>query len=202
MIQISSGILRGLKLKSPLDSNVRPTSVRTRQAIFNILRNYQFNENNHSTPILENACVCDGFAGTGAFGLDAISNGARSIHFIESSTNSLRILNENIMIFQKSYLNQRDESFLFNVYKNDILKIYNKLPAIRVFFCDPPYRKGYFEKIIQLEESNQNISPGGLLIFEEAADVKLNLENINAARLRLSDSKIYGDSAVHFFVKF
>ena len=80
-MRIISGTLRGKILKSPDGQNTRPTSDKARQGIFNII---------------EHSPICDGivgktfldvFAGTGAFGLEAMSRGAKSACFIEKDKN-------------------------------------------------------------------------------------------------------------------
>ena len=70
MLQIASGLIRGLSLKSPRSNDTRPTGERLRQALFNILRHYRFKDSEQNLhPILEGATVADVFAGTGAWGI-------------------------------------------------------------------------------------------------------------------------------------
>ena len=78
-MRITGGTLGGRRLESPDDARVRPTSDRTRQAIFNILDHKDF-----GFPfMLEGARVVDLFAGTGAMGLEAVSRGARYCLFVD-----------------------------------------------------------------------------------------------------------------------
>ena len=72
-MRITGGKLGGRRLVAPDDARVRPTSDRTRQAIFNMLRHKDFGIDF----ALEGAAVLDLFAGTGALGIEAISQGAR-----------------------------------------------------------------------------------------------------------------------------
>ena len=71
-MRITGGKLGGRRLIAPEDAGVRPTSDRTRQAIFNILRHKDFDMGF----TLEDAVVADLFAGTGALGIEALSHGA------------------------------------------------------------------------------------------------------------------------------
>ena len=71
-MRVTGGIFRGRPLVSPRDMAVRPTSDRTRQAIFNMLRHKDFGIGFS----LEGATVLDLFAGTGALGIEALSHGA------------------------------------------------------------------------------------------------------------------------------
>ncbi len=72
-MRITGGRLGGRRLVAPDDIRVRPTSDRTRQAIFNILQHNDFG----TGFTLEGAVALDLFAGTGALGIEALSHGAR-----------------------------------------------------------------------------------------------------------------------------
>lgn len=127
-MRIISGTLRGKILKSPLGQNTRPTSDKARQGIFNII---------------EHSPICDGivgktfldvFAGTGAFGLEAMSRGAKSACFIEKDKNAIAILRENIKAC-------RVENFT-QIITQDATKIDKKIGQFDIVFLDPPYEKG------------------------------------------------------------
>jgi len=77
-VRIVAGRHRGRRLAAPPGTSVRPTSERAREALFNILAHGRFGPR----PIFEEARVLDVFAGTGAFGLEALSRGARSGPFV------------------------------------------------------------------------------------------------------------------------
>ena len=201
MIQIASGLIRGLSLKSPRSKDTRPTGEKLRQAIFNILRHYRFKdpeENLH--PILEGATVADIFAGTGAWGIEAASNGAYSVCFVESNGPAIGVLTANLALADKAFQSQ-DLEVEFEIFKRDAAQSYAKLPKVRVMFCDPPYSLGFFEKIVRMELSHDRIEIEGLLIFEEAAKTKLDFSELEAAGLVHFDRKDYGDTSVYFFVK-
>ena len=71
---------------------VRPTSDRTRQAIFNMLRHKDFGIGF----ALEGAAVLDLFAGTGALGIEALSHGARWCLLVDDSADSRALQRENV----------------------------------------------------------------------------------------------------------
>src|SRR5262245_35293569 len=104
-MQISSGFLRGLSLKVPKGHQTRPSSERLRQAIFNVLRHFRWNppdsEENHT--ILDQAVVADVFAGTGAWGFEALSNGAKEVWFLESNALASKSIQENKKAVFNSY---------------------------------------------------------------------------------------------------
>ena len=84
-MRISAGQHRNRRLRSPRGLRTRPTSDRLRQAIFNVLG-----------PQLEGGRVLDLFAGSGAFGLDALSRGAASTTFVERDHAALASLAANV----------------------------------------------------------------------------------------------------------
>src|SRR5579871_5952285 len=86
-MRITAGQWRGRKLAVPEGTAVRPTSDKVRQAIFNILLA-------HGLP--RRAVVLDGFCGTGALGLEALSRGAAHATFIDKSRESLAFCRRNI----------------------------------------------------------------------------------------------------------
>ena len=77
-MRIVGGEFRGRPLATPRSQSIRPTTDRTREALFNVLA-HRFPEK------LEGARVLDLFAGTGALGLEALSRGAAHCLFIEES---------------------------------------------------------------------------------------------------------------------
>ncbi len=191
MIRISSGLLKGLMLKTPKDGDIiRPSSSRLRQSIFNVLRNHE--------SIFENAVIADLFSGTGAIGIEALSEGAVKAVFVDSSKVSLSLLSENLKKVEHSFISQKLETPDIEVLPYNIEKAYAKLPACNIIFADPPYRKKYFEKLIELEAKENKLLPNGVLVFEEASDVQLPLE---IPHLKLLTQKSFSESTVYFFQK-
>src|SRR3954468_13765934 len=84
--RVISGVAGGRRLKVPR-SGVRPTGDRAREALFNSLK---------SLLDLRGAAVLDLYAGSGALGLEALSRGAGSVVFVESSPSVLPVLKDNL----------------------------------------------------------------------------------------------------------
>ena len=82
-MEIVSGILRGMPLRSPSGLTARPTAVRARQALFDSLGE------------LDGLAVADLFAGTGAVGLEAASRGAASVLFVDAQKSSCNTIKAN-----------------------------------------------------------------------------------------------------------
>ena len=91
-MRIISGKFKGRKLIRFNKENIKPTTDRTRESIFNIITSYL--KSNDLNLIGYN--VLDIFAGTGALGFEAISRGATKVTFIEKSPDNLRVLFKNI----------------------------------------------------------------------------------------------------------
>src|SRR3954462_16034378 len=92
-LRIVGGVHRGRRLVVPPGDSVRPTSDRAREALFNILAHGEFAS--EGLPFAERP-VLDAFAGTGAFGLEALSRGAAAAAFIENGREALAILRHNV----------------------------------------------------------------------------------------------------------
>lgn len=202
MISISSGMVKGLRLKSPSGNQTRPSSERLRQAIFNVLRNHKWG----GGPIVSGASVIDLFGGSGAWGLEALSHGAEAVEFVENHPLALSCLRENARIVLQA-MKAQNMSPRISLYTAGVEEDYKDLRSCRILFADPPYEKEWFQKIVDLEGRYHRICEGGLFIYE--ADSSENvLENdskvasaLESARLSVLNSKIYGDSTVHYFVK-
>ena len=77
-MRIITGEYRGRRLESPIGYDVRPTTDKVKEAIFNLLMND-----------IWDAVVVDLFAGTGNLGLEALSRGAKRCYFCDNSRESL-----------------------------------------------------------------------------------------------------------------
>jgi 16S rRNA (guanine(966)-N(2))-methyltransferase RsmD len=84
-MRIVAGTWRGRTLKSPNWDGLRPTSDRLRETLFNILG-----------PSIEGLRVLDGYAGTGAIGLEALSRGAAHVTFVEQDPRAVKLIETNL----------------------------------------------------------------------------------------------------------
>src|SRR5207248_5144644 len=84
-MRIIAGSLKGRRLKSPTWDGLRPTSDKLRETLFNIL-----------APRIAGARVLDGYAGTGALGIEALSRGARAVTFVERDRRAQTLIEENL----------------------------------------------------------------------------------------------------------
>ncbi|MDE2517557.1 MAG: 16S rRNA (guanine(966)-N(2))-methyltransferase RsmD [Rhodospirillales bacterium] len=95
-MRIIAGSWRGRALAAPAGSATRPTAERVRQALFDMLAHAPWARRADGRAVLDDAVVLDGFAGTGALGLEALSRGAANAHFFETDRAALAALRANI----------------------------------------------------------------------------------------------------------
>jgi len=131
---ITAGDLKGKKIHCPSGQEVRPTSSKIRQAIFNVL--YSMGLDMQKVRMLEL------FAGTGIVSLEAISRGAQKAVLVDNSYGSLQFADKNI-----KHLGIKEKTALI---KNDALEYVkgNYLKGFNLVFMDPPYRYPRYNDVI------------------------------------------------------
>ncbi len=149
-MRIITGFLRGRKLVSPRDENIRPTTDKVKEAIFNILAGEYIDE-----------VVIDLFAGTGNLGIEAISRGAEHVYFGEISRDSFKLLKENI-----TKCKIQDKVTLLNGDFRSVLKRIDK--KAQVILLDPPYDKGMLTEAIDIISELDILKSEGLIIAEHS----------------------------------
>lgn len=157
---------------------IRPTADRAREAIFNIIGHR-----------VKAARVIDFFAGTGAFGLEALSRGAAQAVFIDNQAAALSLIKQNIERCGFS-----DRSL---VIRRDLAKSLSFLDSIApeagfsLVFLDPPYGKGLAQEILHRLAVCARLSKDVLVIAED--NVKETLPD-EIGMLSLADKRRYGDT--------
>jgi 16S rRNA (guanine966-N2)-methyltransferase len=86
-VRIVAGTFRGRRLKPPTWEGLRPTSDRLRETLFNILG-----------PSVRGARVLDGYAGTGAIGIEALSRGAAHVTFVDNDPRAVKLIEANLAL--------------------------------------------------------------------------------------------------------
>ena len=130
---IGSGILRGMKIH-PLPGNeiTRPTSSKVRAAVINMLRQR-----------LVGACVLDLCAGSGAMGIEFLSNGATSATLVEADRKASNLLRSNILEANRRMKSQNMPVESVEVIETDIFNSWNilaKFSPFQIVWADPPYK--------------------------------------------------------------
>ncbi len=180
-MRIVGGQFRGRPLAAPRSQAIRPTSDRTREAIFNVIA-HRFPEK------LEGGRVLDLFAGTGALGIEALSRGASSALFVEQAVEARALLRENIEalgLTGVARIFRRDATTLGSA---------GTIAPFDLVLADPPYGHGLAETALEQAVAGGWLRDGALVVVEEAASAPLR----PIARLTPVERKVYGDTATTF----
>ena len=184
-MRIIAGYVKGMPLAVPR-RGVRPTSDRTRAAIFSSLGER-----------VMGARVLDLFAGTGALGLEAASRGATDVTFVESAPDALETLEGNVAEFVKRLCGAGSGHPILQIQRGDVANELARLAAAKerfqVIFADPPY--GAEAQALLADEMLPGLlSDGGVLVLESSKrDMVLAREPWELFR-----GSTYGDTRVDF----
>lgn len=176
-MRIIAGKYRGKTLLSPRSEHVRPTSDRVREAIFNIL--YSKLEQTFAEITL-----LDVFAGTGAFALEAISRGIKSVMMIDIDT---RDLQKNVALFPQ-------EKNKIHIIKSDATNMRQATEQYDVVFMDAPYNQGLSEKALAGLAAQNWLKPNALCIVELEKNENIEIPQ----QFMLTDKRYYGLAQVLF----
>ncbi len=180
-MRIISGSLKGRKLETPRGWDIRPTSDRVREALFNILG---------QTP--KNARILDIFAGTGALGMEALSRGAVEAVFLDSSQTACQLITRNL-----SSMGMEDAGVvIYHTVGNFELPKKVLRMTFDLIFMDPPYGTRLLETALTDPGIIRCLAPQGLIVAEHS--VKENVpETISC--LDIHDQRKYGKTLITFF---
>jgi 16S rRNA (guanine966-N2)-methyltransferase len=156
-VRINAGVWRSRLLKFPDVEGLRPTPERVRQTVFNWLGQDLTGLN----------CL-DLFAGTGAFGFEALSRNAKNVVMVENSSLAYKSLLQNqTQLYNQTSLNAQNCQIL----NQDALQfLANNTQKFDVIFCDPPYNKGWLNKLLPI--LNQHVSQDGVIYIEAEFQVE------------------------------
>ncbi len=155
-VRINAGVWRSRILKFPDVNGLRPTPERVRITVFNWL----------GQDLTGKTCL-DLFAGTGAFGFEALSRNAKSVTLVENARQAYNALVQN----QAQLYNQTSLAENCQILNQDaLLFLDNNIQKFDVIFCDPPYNKSWLEKLLPIV--NQHLSQNGMLYVEAEFEIK------------------------------
>jgi 16S rRNA (guanine966-N2)-methyltransferase len=181
-MRIVGGRFRGTSLAGPSGLDIRPTSDRVRESLFNILLHgiKDFD--------IEGARVLDLFAGTGALGLEALSRGAAYAHFVEDDAEARGLIRRNVETVGAMGITR--------IYRRDATRLgeIGTLKPFGLIFADPPYGKGLAEKALTSAIEGGWLLPAAVAVVEERASASL----APPEGFALLDRRVYGDTALHF----
>jgi len=156
-MRVVGGRFGGRTLSAPKSQAIRPTSDRLREALFNVLTHA------YGDPVA-GARVLDLFAGTGAFGIEAMSRGAAFALFVDDGAEARALLRGN-----SDALGAGGAS---KIYRRDATRLGPVAPLapFSLAFLDPPYGKGLAERTLVSARAGGWLTPDALAVVEEAAE--------------------------------
>src|SRR5918993_676112 len=173
-MRVIAGTLKGRHLKAPTWEGLRPTSDKLRETLFNIL-----------APRIEGARIVDGFAGTGAVGIEALSRGAAHVTFVDRDRRAAALIAANISVCGAAadYTIETEEV---------ATTLRRHAAAFDVIWLDPPYDH---DSYAALDAAAGALAPGGLVALERATRRE---PAVPPSLTRIRDVKS-GDSTLTFF---
>ena len=181
-MRIISGYLKGKKLELPKDKLTRPLKDMVKESIFNIL--------SHSKNIkidLRNSIILDLFSGSGSFGLECISRGAKYVYFNENYQKALEVLQKNIQ-----NLKCEDKCTILSGSCFDLDKHFKKYANI--VFLDPPFKEKDINKILNPILENKILNKNGIIIIHRNKKINDNF----TTKLNITEVRNYGLSKIIF----
>ena len=182
-MRIIGGIYRGKKITLPEDKKTRPLKDIVKESIFNLIEH-----SNKFKIEIKNSLVLDLFAGSGSFGLECISRGAKKVVFIENYSKILNILKRNINSINATKNTNIIEKNCFDylLENNQFQKKFN------LIFLDPPYKEKRINVLIDKIKENEFLKDDGIIIIHRHK--KNNL--IISKKIDILDERIYGISKI------
>ena len=178
-MRIVAGQYKGRTLKSPTWDGLRPTSDRLRETLFNIL-----------APRINGARVLDGYAGTGALGIEALSRGAAHVTFLDRDRRATALIAANLAAcgVEQGY----------TIECGEIVAALRRAPAgpgFDLILLDPPYDIANTRDVLDVAAGR--LSADGLLVLERATRLE---PDVPASLTRLRDVRS-GDSTLTLFAR-
>ena len=175
-MRVIAGAYKGRNLKSPPSLDVRPTSDRLRETLFNVI-----------APRIEDARFLDLCAGSGAVGIEALSRGASNATFVDRSRRSCTLIESNLKLC-------RVPEEQWEIYCSEVNEFLKQTDSRwDIIYFDPPYKDDYSRP---LELSAARVSDNGILIAEHHHKTQLPEIVGKLERTRILKQ---GDSALSFF---
>jgi 16S rRNA (guanine(966)-N(2))-methyltransferase RsmD len=181
-MRIIAGEFKSRRLKTLPGAKTRPTSDKLRETLFNVLG-----------ASVQGAVFADGYAGSGAVGLEALSRGAEFVYFLENHRPAVRVIEANL---KSLGLVEGYQVLAVDVCAG--LRILAERGArLDLVFLDPPYKAAEeYSRALALLGASKLLAAGARVIAEHHPKLALDPRYGALARTR---SLRHGDSALSFY---
>ena len=184
-MRVISGTMARRKLQSPPGFDVRPTTDRIKETLFNIL-----------APRIYGTDFLDLFAGSGQIGIEALSRGSESVVFVDDGKTSNDYIKKNLEMFTGT-------DAKFEVYRMSAVPAISRLRSFGkkfdIIFMDPPYDKEIERDVLMELDRNRILKEDGLIIVE--ASSKTDFNYIEDTCFEITREKNYGTNK-HIFIAY
>ena len=182
-MRIIGGMYRGKKINLPEDKKTRPLRDIVKESVFNLIEH-----SNKFKIDIKNSFVLDLFAGSGSFGLECISRGAKKVIFLENYSKILNILKRNI-----NSINAIKKSHIIEKNCFDFLSENNQFQnKFNLIFLDPPYKEEKINFLIDKIKENKILKEEGIIILHRHKKGSLMISK----KINILDERIYGISKI------
>ncbi len=183
-MRVIAGKYKGRRLRALKNLTVRPTSDRVKESVFSIIRSE-----------LVNARFLDLCAGSGSIGIEALSQGAKQVTFLDRNLKCIRIIEKNL-----ESCGLDNQAAQVQLLRCDVLTGIHRLSTqkrtFQFIYFDPPYDAGLYKKcILQISDANV-LESTGLLLIEHHKNTHLPAE---IGLLICDRQNGYGDTCLSFY---
>ncbi len=176
-MRVVAGEYRSRQLKSVKSDATRPTTDKNKESMFNIIG-----------PFFDGGVVLDLFAGSGGLGIEAISRGCDYLYSVDKQYQAFKVIKENIASLKIENA---------KVFKMDYLKALDKFDEEKIkfdlVFLDPPYGKGFIDKILEKLTTAQMLNDKAVIVVEELKETTFEMPD----SLKLIKRHEYGITALN-----
>ena len=182
-MRVIAGTARSMPLRTLKGIDIRPTTDRTKETLFNII---QFR--------IPGCRFLDLYAGTGAIGIEALSRGASKVIFVEKDRRHQNLIRENL-----EYTKLISNAYVIN---GDVLQVLPRMEReapFDIIFMDPPFGKGLEKETLEILSGLNLLAPTGLVIAE--AEPKTDFSYAADLGFELWNRRVYTRSSHIFFTR-
>lgn len=167
-MRVIAGKARRLPLIAPEGKDTRPTTDRIKETLFNIIQDD-----------VPGSIFLDLFSGSGAIGIEALSRGAKKAYLVEFGKEPLKCIKANLA---KTRLTE--EAVVLPVEVTYAISKLEKMgQAFDIIYADPPYKKEFEPKIVDLLAHSGIVKEDTLVIIESALDTEVDYIDENLYEL-------------------
>ena len=183
-MRVIAGKYKGRRLSSLKNLKVRPTSDRVKESVFSIIRKN-----------VTDANFLDLCAGSGSIGIEALSQGAKQVTFLDEDTQSIRLIEQNL---EKCGLNRQNPQILMlqSEASKGISILSKQGKTYALIYFDPPYNAGIYKHCITQISDERILETKGLLLIEHHHNTQLPLD---IGTLRCDRQNRYGATKISFY---